>query len=597
MSPNGAKQAVIVKSHVGPKFQASRRTLRQFLRPRELLSILVAFLILLAIGIFSGIDWHEYHEGRRQTLAARGIFEHSSVLLMAVTNAESGQRGFVLTGDGSYLEPYYQALGQIRNELEVLDKATADDSAIQEQVRRIRIVIGDKFAEMAETIQLRKQGETQKSVDLVLTGSGKRLMDSIRGLAAAILTEENRAYAARSLRVKNRSDRAHAIAIASSIVLLIILGLGAWTIGTATSRREDLIADLNDFAVTLDKAPVIISDPDGTIRYWNSGAEAMYGWSREEALGKMFHGLLRAEFSQPYEEIEADLLKNGTWTGEIRQRRRDNSTLWVASHWVLQVDSAGNAVSLIKINNDITELKRTSESLRISEEERGRLIVTLEQALANKIVLLKEVHHRVKNNMAVIAALLGMQSDAIPDQQARLSLRDSQQRVTSMALIHEFLYSDEQLDRVNLGAYAQKLASELAAACAVDPGLVTIRVDSEEIDVPVDQAIPCGLILNELLTNALKYAYPGGRRGEILVKVVQLESSGISVACADHGVGIPKDFNWERSASLGLRIVQILAKQLDGNLTVDRAGGGTRFELRFPRAKTNLKARSVRSIG
>jgi two-component sensor histidine kinase len=213
------------------------------------------------------------------------------------------------------------------------------------------------------------------------------------------------------------------------------------------------------------------------------------------------------------------------------------------------------------------------------------LSAQLERALAEKIVLIKEVHHRVKNNLAVIAGLLQMQADSVEDVQARVALGESEQRVLSMALIHEHLYANENLDRVDFGKYVQQLTQELCAAYAIESDQVTVGVDAEAIEVPVHRAIPCGLILNELLSNALKYAYPRGNRGEIDIHFVRLESDELSLSCQDRGVGIPEDFDWHNSPSLGLRIVKVLTKQIDGTLTLDRNGGGTRFELRFPRSK------------
>ena len=133
-----------------------------------------------------------------------------------------------------------------------------------------------------------------------------------------------------------------------------------WAVHREAQQRGQL-------ADTLDQAHVIINNPDGTILYWNSLDQSMYGWTPEEALGKKHHELLRAEFSRPHSEIEAELFKTGSWNGEIRQFRRDGSVIWVASHWALQYDAAGKPTSFIKMNTDITALKDTGEALRASE--------------------------------------------------------------------------------------------------------------------------------------------------------------------------------------------------------------------------------------
>jgi two-component sensor histidine kinase len=260
--------------------------------------------------------------------------------------------------------------------------------------------------------------------------------------------------------------------------------------------------------------------------------------------------------------------------------RRDGGEVPLEIGWNPIVTADGQ-FALASIT-DITERRQANR-------EREDLIAQLESALSEKIVLLKEVHHRVKNNLAVISGLLGMQADALEDERARASLGESQQRVLSMALIHEYLYANEHLDRVNFGEYVRQLARELCAAYAIESDLVTVAVEAYDIDVPVHRAIPCGLILNELLSNALKYAYPRGRSGEIGIHLVKLESGELSLSCQDRGVGIPEEFDWLNSPSLGLRIVKILTKQIDGSLTLDRTGGGTRFELLFPAATPQEK--------
>jgi two-component sensor histidine kinase len=222
------------------------------------------------------------------------------------------------------------------------------------------------------------------------------------------------------------------------------------------------------------------------------------------------------------------------------------------------------------------------EMLNRAEIERESLVTSLERALSEKIVLLKEVHHRVKNNMAVVAGLLAMQAEKVDDDADRSALEDSRQRVLSMALIHESLYATEHLDRVNFGAYVHQLSTGLFGTFSKLASLIELDIQAEEIDLPVDRAIPCGLILNELLSNALKHAFPKGRRGKIRIQFQRLPSGEFLLSCQDDGVGIAPDFDWQHAHSLGLKIIGILAKQIDGAFTLSRVDGKTLFELRVP---------------
>ena len=223
---------------------------------------------------------------------------------------------------------------------------------------------------------------------------------------------------------------------------------------------------------------------------------------------------------------------------------------------------------------DITELKGTEAELRNS-------VGKLESALTEKTVLLQEVHHRVKNNLAVISSLLSMKADMTGDGPAKVALEESQRRVHSIALIHEHLYGGEQLDRINFAEYAQQLVRVLHAAFNGDSDRIAIRMDVDPIELGVHLAVPAALILNELLSNALKHAFPGGRSGEIHVTFRESEPGHRWLAIEDDGVGSPDLLGERKTKSLGLQIVRILTAQLGGTLEQE-PGCGTRVVLRFP---------------
>jgi two-component sensor histidine kinase/PAS domain-containing protein len=221
---------------------------------------------------------------------------------------------------------------------------------------------------------------------------------------------------------------------------------------------------------------------------------------------------------------------------------------------------------------DITERKRTEESLQ-------EILRELEKALMEKTVLLKEIHHRVKNNLAVISSLLSMRADASEIPEVRRALEDSQQRVRSIALIHEYLYGSEHLDRIDFAEYAHQLVQELFSVFASDPPRVSVTVDAAPIALGVHRAAPCALILNELLMNVFKHAFPDGRTGEVKVSFREGPDGILELAVQDNGVGCPATPP-AASQSLGLRIVEILAKQLDATLHRESTQG-TRVVLRF----------------
>jgi two-component sensor histidine kinase len=206
----------------------------------------------------------------------------------------------------------------------------------------------------------------------------------------------------------------------------------------------------------------------------------------------------------------------------------------------------------------------------------------LESALAQKTVLLKEVHHRVKNNLAVVSSLLSMKADTLEMTEAREALEESQRRVHSIALIHEQLYGSETPDRIDFSEYAQQLAGELHASFVSEPERIAIRLDVAPIEM--------GLILNELVSNAFKHAFPGGRRGEVVVSLQESAPSQLEFAVEDNGIGSPAGLAERDAKSLGLKIVGILGRQLEGTLEQQSdSGAGTRFVLRFPAGSSRLR--------
>jgi two-component sensor histidine kinase/CheY-like chemotaxis protein len=196
----------------------------------------------------------------------------------------------------------------------------------------------------------------------------------------------------------------------------------------------------------------------------------------------------------------------------------------------------------------------------------------LSEALAAKDVLLKEVHHRVKNNLQTISSLLHMQADLLPDLAARQALRDAQRRIHSMAMIHEQVYGHRDGDTTDFGEYATRLSRFLFDSFGIQAGRVRLRFELDPVSLAMDQMIPCGLILNELVTNSLKYAFPGDRAGVILVSL-RCEGRIVTMEVADDGVGLPPGGDAGCSESLGMRIVDLLARQLGGRLDRQSSGG------------------------
>jgi two-component sensor histidine kinase/HAMP domain-containing protein len=227
-----------------------------------------------------------------------------------------------------------------------------------------------------------------------------------------------------------------------------------------------------------------------------------------------------------------------------------------------------------------TSINEMAANLEAEILERKQAEAQLQASLVEKETLLKEIHHRVKNNLQVISSLLYLQSHALTDPQQQALFRESQDRVRSMALIHETLYQSNDLARIDIAHYLEHLVRHLCRSYSVEMHRITLTIQAEPVFLDIDRAIPCGLILNELLTNALKYAFPGDRTGALHLGL-QAAPEQVMLVIRDTGVGLPEGVDVEHTPSLGLRLVHMLTIQLGGTLTLER-GEGTAWTLTFP---------------
>jgi PAS domain S-box-containing protein len=201
------------------------------------------------------------------------------------------------------------------------------------------------------------------------------------------------------------------------------------------------------------------------------------------------------------------------------------------------------------------------------------------ESVKEKEILLKEVHHRVKNNLQVINSILNLQSSYVDDPKTLEIINESQNRIRSMSYIHESLYQTKDFSAINFADYITNLVQNLVHSYQLYQDKIDLKLNIEPVKLALDQAIPCGLILNELVSNALKYAYPQDQKGQIVIEVYE-KNGRLSIGVEDFGIGLPEDFQIENSESLGLSLVHTLVDQLDGELILKRLGG-TKFLITF----------------
>lgn len=313
---------------------------------------------------------------------------------------------------------------------------------------------------------------------------------------------------------------------------------------------------------------VTVLDKNGIIKYESPSIEKMLGYQPNEMVGKsVFDFLHPDEREYVYNLFKEKITEyNSSSTLEVRflKRNGDWSNLTVSGRNLLH----DNIVDGIVLNSkDISDLKETQNKLfRLLEEKK---------------ILIKEIHHRVKNNFHSVSSMLYLQSQIVSNEQLKEILNVSCNRIHTLALLHEKLQESEDVSRVNFLSYVQRLLEDIKVSYQTSEHDISIEilVDSK-IDLPTDQSIHLGLIINELLSNIFKYAFPNKRKGMIVIKFEQ-SKKGNYLLIKDNGIGIPQDFNIKDSNSLGLRIVEMITKQLQGEFSVIR-NDGTEFTVRFP---------------
>lgn len=304
---------------------------------------------------------------------------------------------------------------------------------------------------------------------------------------------------------------------------------------------------------------------DGRFMEVNNSFTNTFGYSREEAVG---HTTL--EFGIWITQDDRNrfvnaLQKNGyVHNAQLDMRTKKGDTVSMLASAEL-IDVAGKACMLSTFD-DITELKQAEEKIKKSLDE--------------KEVLLREIHHRVKNNMQVISSLLMLQSQNIEDKKYKNMFIESQTRIHSMALIHEKLYQSENIAQINFKEYIEGIVSNIFESYCIKRN-IKIDINIENIPLNIDYAVPCGLIINELVTNSLKYAFPGERQGKIQISLKSKDNNMIQLLISDDGIGISKDMDIQNTKSLGLHLVTALAEgQLQGKIIINRERG-TEFQIDF----------------
>jgi two-component system, sensor histidine kinase PdtaS len=358
---------------------------------------------------------------------------------------------------------------------------------------------------------------------------------------------------------------------------------------TEHRKAEEEIKTLAN-AVESSNDAIMTGNLNGKVTSWNKGAEDIYGYSAEEILGKnasiLEPNYLKGEVNQFNERIKrGEKVKNY----ETIRLRKDGTAINVSVTLSPILDNSGRMIAFSVIARDITERKKAEEALSRMEKIR-----------------IKEIHHRIKNNLQVISSLLDLQAEKFSNYEICHNpdvidaFNESKNRVISIALIHEELYKGNDIDTLDFAAYLKKLAKDLLSSYDLgNNGNISLKLNLDQVYLNMDTAIPLGIIVNELVANSFKHAFPDTREGEILINIRKVDTSSAKndisksdddcmekhnfdymLEVSDNGIGIPKDINIESLNSLGLQLVNILIEQIDGCLEI-KSDKGTEFSIWF----------------
>jgi PAS domain S-box-containing protein len=384
---------------------------------------------------------------------------------------------------------------------------------------------------------------------------------------------------------------------------------------TPQKEAEDALCALN---AQLDRYRVIVEnisdhviftlDAEGRIDSWSPGAQNVLGYTAEEAIGHAYCLIFTAEeieAGRPRLELE-EAARNGHCTTDGWRLHKGGELFWSSGETTAIRDEAGKVTAFVRVARDLTRQKRQEESLgklaadlevRVAERTRqleGTVVALLQKNsevermasntardLEEKRVMLNEIHHRVKNNLQVVQSLLKMSVRTLPSGDARAATMATAQRVHAMAMVHERLYQTKDLGGISVSTYLRDVFAGVSDLYPSLCGQIKLVLDADDVLLGLDQGIPFGLMVNELLANSLKHAFPEAREGTVTVSIHRIPGA-VCVAVEDDGIGLPENFDASKCKSMGLKLAESLARQLGGNLSFT-SSRGCRVEAKLKR--------------
>lgn len=347
-----------------------------------------------------------------------------------------------------------------------------------------------------------------------------------------------------------------------------IISYGIWKYRfpalTTAIAADEIVSTMSNFFILLDNKSNILNVNQATCD--------LLGYKSDELIGKSIELIFPANEMLSLLERLSNNLSRRTYITNLKSTFKVKSGDYVPVFLSISLikSDTNEILGVVCVGSDITDIKEAEDKIKSSLKE--------------KELLLQEVHHRVKNNLQIISSLLNLQAGYINDEKDLEIFKDSQSRVKSMAFIHEQLYKSSDFTNINFNNYIHNLLAYLSYSHNLGPEKIKMNINVEDISLDINTAIPCGLIINELVTNSIKYAFPDGRSGTITIELHSDYEDEYVLIVGDDGIGLPEDIDFKNTDSLGLQLVNSLSKQLEGYIELDRTNG-TQFKIIFNKLK------------
>ncbi len=575
--------------------------------------LIFILILIIGIGFASYRNINEVFETAEWRANSYNILNTFEDVMAQIAGAEEGERSYIITGEDFYLSPYNKATEFIAQDLRNLQIFLKNNHIQSKRLDTLKTLIDLRLKNLQTTIAIRAKGDFKGAAANLKKRINMQLTDNISVMVSKMESEEYSLLQQRDqlliTNVKNTFITIVVGTLVSCIIFLTVFYILDKEIGERKKvegaiRRE---MEFSDRLLNSSIDGIVAFDSKCRYTLWNPGMETMMGIKKEDTIGRNAFEVLSF-----LKEIGEDKYYNETLKGNyvIAKDRwfyipETGKEGYFEAYYSPIFDSGKKVVGGIAIIRDSTQRKYGLEALERTKEELERRVIERTAALSKvnedlrkeiterkkaeeqintslqeKLVLLREIHHRVKNNLQVISSLLNLQSGYIEDKKSLEIFRESQTRVRSMALIHEKLYQSKDLNKIEFSEYVKSLTRDLFTSYSVDQERVKLLYDIDGIYFEIDTAILCGLIINELVSNSLKHAFPGSKSGHIYINLKEKGKNMYELSLKDDGIGFPEEIDFRNTDSLGLQLVTTLTDQLGGEIQLNK-NGFTEFMIAF----------------